>query len=243
VSRVAWSDPLPLLIESSKLLNLTSRILSCLTCFQVLELLHALYCRLHDWRFISPEINGVTNQDDFNKLWVQTWLLVLHSFSRLLDDHRHHDLSSQGFGLLEKALLHPEDCAAGPSHWLQCFRCVIGVGPIPNHSFIVMHLVFVCSEVVFPVVNAKFESRGPKSSDNFRMRLFVLVTSAFATHAKNMATLEDFPALWLQLLTHMCVPLHILIFPRISSSYFSVAIGPIKSENWMTPRHTPVPLR
>ena len=78
----------------------------------MLELLHALYCRLHDWRFISPEINGVPSESDFNKLWVQTWLLVLHSFSRLLDDHRHHDLSSQGFGLLEKALLHPEDCAA-----------------------------------------------------------------------------------------------------------------------------------
>jgi hypothetical protein len=90
----------------------------------VLELLHALYCRLHDWRFISPEINGVPSESDFNKLWVQTWLLVLHSFSRLLDDHRHHDLSSQGFGLLEKALLHPEDCNAAPSHWSQCFRCV-----------------------------------------------------------------------------------------------------------------------
>jgi hypothetical protein len=57
-----------------------------------------------------------------------------------------------------------------------------------------------CREVVFPVVNAKFESRGPKGPDNFRVRLFVLVTSAFATHARNMATVEDFQALWLQLL-------------------------------------------
>lgn len=91
----------------------------------MLGLLHALYCRLHDWRYVSTETSNGVSEADFNKLWVQTWLLVLHSFSRLLDDHRHHDLSSQGFGLLEKALLHPEDCVAGPSHWLQCFRWLL----------------------------------------------------------------------------------------------------------------------
>jgi hypothetical protein len=32
------------------------------------------------------------------------------------------------------------------------------------------------------------------------MRLFVLVTSAFATHARSMAAVEDFQSLWLQLL-------------------------------------------
>ena len=53
---------------------------------------------------------------------------------------------------------------------------------------------------MFPVVNAKFESRGPKGPDNYRMRLFVLVTSAFATHARSMAAVEDFQSLWLQLL-------------------------------------------
>jgi hypothetical protein len=62
------------------------------------------------------------SESDFNKSWVQSWLLVLHSFSRLLDDHRHNDLSSQGFGLLERALLQPEDSIAAPSSWLQCFR-------------------------------------------------------------------------------------------------------------------------
>ncbi len=60
-------------------------------------------------------------------------------------------------------------------------------------------------EVVFPVVNAKFESRSPKSPDNFRTRLFVLVSSAFATHARSMAAAADFQAVWLQLLTLLYV--------------------------------------
>lgn len=140
---------------------------------------------------------------------------MLHSFSRLLDDHKHHDLSSQGFGLLEKALLHPEDCVAGPSHWLQCFRCVVGVvvrAAVASHC-----CDRWCREVVFPVVNAKFESRSPKSPDNFRMRLFVLVTSSFATHAKSMATIGDFQAVWLQLLALLCVSLQCLVSFHLSS--------------------------
>ena len=53
------------------------------------------------------------------------------------------------------------------------------------------------------MVNAKFESRSPKSPDNFRMRLFVLVMSAFATHARNMASVSEFQPVWLQLLALM----------------------------------------
>jgi hypothetical protein len=56
-------------------------------------------------------------------------------------------------------------------------------------------------EVVFPVVNAKFESRSPKSSDDFRPRLFVLVTSAFGIHAASMAVEADFQGAWLQLIS------------------------------------------
>ena len=51
------------------------------------------------------------------------------------------------------------------------------------------------------------------------MRLFVLVTSAFAMHAKSMATVDDFKAVWLQMLSlmsvslqrHACFPTHNIV--------------------------------
>ncbi len=95
---------------------------------------------------------------------------------------------------------------------------------------------------MFPVVNAKFESRSPKSPDNFRMRLFVLVTSAFATHAKSMASVADFQSVWLQLLAllYACFRIEHQLFHLITHS---VATGPTKFESSTMQPLTPVLLR